>query len=445
MLSGWGRTSPTAARVVPVDTVDAARDAIASAGPRGTLARGLGRSYGDSAQSAGGTVLDMTRLDRILGFDAGTGLVDVEAGVSLDELMRRFVPRGWFVPVTPGTRFVTVGGAIAADIHGKNHHVAGSFGQYVRSMRLLTADGNMSTLQPDSDPERFWATVGGMGLTGVVVSATVQLIPIGSAYVAVDTVRAPDLDSLMSSLVELEERHPYTVAWVDGVARSEGFGRGVVTAGRFASGDDLTATVARDPFEPPRPPALAAPPVVPSGLLNRWSIAAFNALWYRKAPRERRDELQHLSTFFHPLDGIEGWNRIYGAGGFVQYQFVVPEDASRVVAQALEGLAAIGAASFLAVLKRLGPASPGPLSFPSPGWTLALDIPVAVDGLQRTLDQLDEAVVSAGGRVYLAKDSRMRADLVPAMYPRLQEWRDVRQAMDPDNVFASDQSRRLHL
>jgi decaprenylphospho-beta-D-ribofuranose 2-oxidase len=365
--------------------------------------------------------------------------------VSIDALITRLLPIGWFIPVTPGTRSVTVGGAIAADVHGKNHHVEGSFGSHVVSLDLLAADGSVRTLDPVGTPQEFWATVGGMGLTGVVLRARVVMKPVPSAYISVETQRGTELDDLMARQVELEERYPYSVAWIDCLSKGARLGRGVITAGRFAEVDELMPAQVIAPlgYSPSQP--VSAPRISPSGMLNRWSVSAFNEAWYRKAPASRSGEIQSMSTFFHPLDGVTGWNRLYGRQGFVQYQFVVPESGSDVVRLAVERLSAIGAASFLAVLKRFGPGDAAPLSFPMAGWTLALDIPTGVVGLGEVLDDLDEAVAQAGGRVYLAKDARLRAALVPYMYPRLDEWRGVRDRMDPHHVFRSDQARRLHL
>ncbi|HCK79822.1 MAG TPA: decaprenylphosphoryl-beta-D-ribose oxidase [Actinobacteria bacterium] len=410
---------------------------------RGVLARGLGRSYGDSAQNAGGEVLLMEHMASTHSFDPDTGILDVDAGASVDSIITEFLPRGWFVPVSPGTRAVTVGGAIAADVHGKNHHAVGSFGMHVRSLDLVAGDGTVRTLSPESTPDQFWATVGGMGLTGVIIRARVTLQKVPSSSLLVETQRCDGLDELMARQVELDQQHRYVVAWIDCLTKGPRLGRGVITAGDFAAVSALPAERAADPlaYEPGR--KVPTPPFVPSGLLNRFSVAAFNEAWFRKAPRSKTDEIQSMATFFHPLDGVQGWNRLYGPAGFVQYQFVVPESGAEVVRTAIERLSAIGAASFLGVLKRFGDASPAPLSFPMPGWTLALDIPTGVVGLADTLDDLDELVAQAGGRIYLAKDSRLRPRWLPAMYPRLAEWRAVRDDMDPHGVFVSDQFRRL--
>jgi decaprenylphospho-beta-D-ribofuranose 2-oxidase len=444
VLTGWGRTAPTRASVAHPATADEVAAALADPPQRGVIARGLGRSYNDAAQNAGGLVLDCTELATVRDVDLTGGVATVDGGVSLDLLMRQLVPLGWFVPVTPGTRHVTVGGAIAADIHGKNHHHDGTFGAAVERLTLQTPTG-VRRVERDADKELFWATAGGMGLTGVVVDATIRLRPVETALMVVDTDRTPDLDTLLELMTSGDHAYEYSVAWLDCLARGARLGRGVLTRGRHARLDDVPApkrSTARR-FDPHT--LLKAPPWTPAVLLNRASIAAFNELWFRKAPRHRTDELQPLASFFHPLDGVEGWNRLYGTRGFVQYQFVVPFGAEDVVRRSLELLGAARCPSFFAVLKRFGPANPGPLSFPTAGWTLALDVPARVEGLGALLDAIDELVVAAGGRVYLAKDARVRPELVPVMYPRLDEWRDARAAVDPEGVLTSDLARRLRL
>jgi decaprenylphospho-beta-D-ribofuranose 2-oxidase len=442
-LAGWGRTSPSVATVHRAgDDVDLSR-LVTRAGRRGILARGLGRSYGDAAQNGGGIVVDVTPRRRLLSVDADAALVRVEAGASLDRLMRLLLPRGLFVPVSPGTRQVTVGGAIAADIHGKNHHLDGSFGGHVVAMELLIADGSVVPLTPDS--EVFWATVGGMGLTGLVLRATIRMKRVESAYCVVDTERCPDLEDLMGRMAEGDDRYGYSVAWIDCLARGSSLGRSVLTRGWPATVDQLPRAL-RDRALEFRPTALVvAPPIFPSGLLNRATVRAFNEVWFRRAPRERRGEIQTIEAFFHPLDGVRNWNRIYGPRGFLQYQFVVPFGAEDTIRRCLKMLSDAGQASFLAVLKRFGHSSRGHLSFPMPGWTLALDVPIGDRGLAGLLDRLDREVLEAGGREYLAKDSRLPASMIGRMYPRLDDWRVVRRTVDPHGVFTSDLARRLEL
>ncbi|MEU2792755.1 FAD-binding oxidoreductase [Streptomyces sp. NPDC007100] len=442
-VTGWGRTAPTTARLVRPGSYEEAAAAVRECGPRGGIARGLGRAYGDAAQNAGGAVWDMTGLDRVRAIDAEAGVVVCDAGVSLHRLMEVLLPLGWFVPVTPGTRYVTVGGAIGADIHGKNHHVSGSFARHVRSFELLTADGGVRTVRPGTD--LFDATTGGMGLTGVILAATVRLVPVRTSLMTVDTERAADLDDLLARLSAGDHRYRYSVAWVDLLARGAATGRAVLTRGDHAPPEALHARARRAPlaFRPRRLPP--APRGLPEGLVGRRSVGLFNACWYRKAPRRRTGELQKISTFFHPLDGVPHWNRVYGRGGFVQYQFVVGHGEEATLRHVVERVAARGCPSFLAVLKRFGAGGSGWLSFPAAGWTLALDIPAGLPGLGAFLDELDEAVAAAGGRVYLAKDARLRPELVDAMYPRADAFRALRARLDPRGVFTSDLSRRLAL
>jgi len=442
-VTGWGRTAPTAARLVRPRTYEEAAAAVRSCGTRGGIARGLGRAYGDAAQNAGGAVLDMTGLDRIHAIDADGGTVLCDAGVSLHRLMEVLLPLGWFVPVTPGTRYVTVGGAIGADIHGKNHHVSGSFARHVLSFELLTADGEIRTVGRGTP--LFDATAGAMGLTGVILTATVRLQPVATSMMSVDTARAADLDDLMARLTATDHHYRYSVAWIDLLARGTSMGRSVLTRGDHAALDSLPPRARRHPlaFRPAQFPP--APTFVPEGLLGRTTVGLFNEIWYRKAPRARTGELQKISTFFHPLDGVPHWNRVYGRGGFVQYQFVVGYGQEEALRRIVQRISERRCPSFLAVLKRFGDSDPGWLSFPVPGWTLALDIPANLAGLGGFLDELDEEVAQAGGRVYLAKDSRLRPELLGAMYPRLEEFRALRAELDPRRVFTSDLSRRLDL
>ncbi|MEU8523676.1 FAD-binding oxidoreductase [Streptomyces sp. NBC_01216] len=442
-LTGWGRTAPTLARVHRPRTHEEAARAVLACGARGAIARGLGRAYGDAAQNAGGCVLDMTGLDRVRGIDATTGLVVCDAGVSLHRLMEVLLPLGWFVPVTPGTRYVTVGGAIGADAHGRNQHVSGSFSRHVAGLELLTADGRIRTVLPGTD--LFDATTGGMGLTGVILSATLRLLPVETSLVRVDTERARDLDDLMERLTATDHRYRYSVAWIDLLARGAATGRSVLTRGEHAPYDALPRRARRAPlaFRPVQLPAAPAP--LPGGLLGRTTARAFNEFWYRRAPHHRTGRLQRISTFFHPLDGVPHWNRIYGRDGFVPYQFVVGHGQEEALRRVVRRIARRGCPSFLAVLKRFGEGDPGWLSFPMAGWTLALDIPAGISGLGTFLDELDEEVARAGGRVYLAKDSRLRPDVLHAMYPRLADFRALRATLDPRAVFTSDLARRLAL
>jgi decaprenylphospho-beta-D-ribofuranose 2-oxidase len=443
-LTGWGRVSPSRAELAAPATAAGAAEVLSRAG-RGVIPRGLGRSYNNAAQCDGGVVISTARLNRIAGLDAATGLVTCEAGVSLEQLMVAGLPAGWFVPVSPGTRQVTVGGAIAADVHGKNHHVAGSFARHVRSFDILLPDGQARTVTERSDPALFWATAGGMGLTGLITAATVQLRPVATSRVRVDTVRTADIDQTMAVLAEHDRRYGYTVAWSDSLARGAALGRSVITSGDFASPAELSPAQARDPFAFRPGARLGIPPGVPPGLINRYTVALANEAWYRRAPRSRRGEIQAIGPFFHPLDGIRNWNRLYGPGGFRQYQYVLPFGQEDAVRRSFELVSQARAPSFVTVLKRFGAGDEGLLSFPMAGWTLALDFPARTPGLAGLLGSLDRLVVQAGGRVYLAKDSRVPPEVLAEMYPRLADFRKLRTELDPAGRFASDLSRRLGL
>lgn len=446
-LSGWGNTAPSVASVVELATAELTRpDALTMLGDidRGVIARGLGRSYGDPAQNAGGTVV---RLDEgLIELDHTTCTVTAGAGVSLDTLLRRIVPQGWFVPVTPGTRFVTVGGAIASDIHGKNHHADRSFGSHVLSMTMLLADGSVRVVTPESDADLWWATLGGMGLTGIIVDATFRLIPIETVHCLVDTERVPNLDALLERMEVGDHQYRYSVAWIDLVATGSSLGRAVLSRGNHASLDELRSYVPRAAehpldFDPPALPGV--PPGMPN-VLNRAAVRAFNELWYRKTPREHHGT-ETLTQFFHPLDMVGHWNRLYGRHGFLQYQFVVPFDEVATLRTIVSKVSAGGHASFLAVLKRFGAESGGLLSFPKPGWTLTLDLPAGVDGLGLLLHELDELVMAAGGRHYLAKDAFSSPAVIRAGYPRFDDWLEIRRRVDSNGLWVSDQARRLEL
>ena len=417
---------------------------------RGGIARGLGRSYGDPAQNAGGHVLRLTSQSDSISIDHDAGTVTVGGGVGLDDLLTVIVPRGWFVPVTPGTRFVTVGGAIASDIHGKNHHRDGSFGSHVTRMRVMLADTTVVELGPDpapgNDHELFWATVGGMGLTGIIVDATFRLIPIETSRMSVETRRIGDLDEIMARMTESDRDFRYSVAWIDLLATGRHLGRGVLTNGEHARPDELDARQAAAPLAYDARQLVTVPPIVPgAGVINRLTVAGFNEAWYRKAPRERQGEVQSIPAYFHPLDLVGAWNRVYGRSGFLQYQFVVPFGSENVLRTVIERISAARLPIFLTVLKRFGASNRGPLSFPMGGWTLAIDVAPDRAGLADLLRSLDTLVLDAGGRHYLAKDFHMTPADVRRGYPRLTEWQATRHRVDPTGVWVSDLSRRLEL
>ncbi len=415
---------------------------------RGVLARGLGRSYGDNAQNGGGLVVDMPALNRIHSIDADTALVDVDAGVNLDQLMRAALPFGLWVPVLPGTRQVTVGGAIACDIHGKNHHSAGSFGNHVRSMDLLTADGRIRRLTPsggsDEDTALFWATVGGNGLTGIIMRVTLAMTPTETAYFIADGDVTATLDETIAFHSDGSEAdYTYSSAWFDAISAPPKLGRAAISRGSLARLDQLPPKLQKNPLKFDAPQLLTFPDVFPNGLANRFTFTPIGELWYRKSGTYR-NKVQNLTQFYHPLDMFGEWNRAYGPAGFAQYQFVVPTEAVDEFKRIIVDIQASGHYSFLNVFKLFGPGSQAPLSFPMRGWNVALDFPIKA-GVGEFLAGLDRRVLEFGGRLYTAKDSRTTAETFHAMYPRIEEWIAVRRKVDPDGVFMSDMARRLEL
>lgn len=428
-LTGWGGGPATPASLVSAQDVDDLRAALA-AHPGSAIPRGMGRSYGDAAQLRDGLVLDTTAMTGWR-LDAEHGVLTAEAGVTLGRLLGQLVPRGFTVPVLPGTQHVTVGGAIASDIHGKSHGVDGTFGSHVRALELLTAAGELITLAPGD--ELFAATLGGMGLTGVIVSAEIALIPVSGSMLSVDTDRADTLDDVLAVLAGPGGK--YRVAWVDMLGPRRG--RGVVTRAEHAPSEVLPgATVSARATVPAR---------WPSAALRPETVGLFNELRFRAAPRAGRGHPERLGPHMFPLDVLDRWPRLYGPDGFLQYQLVVPPGAEVVLEQAINHLHRVRVPCYLAVLKDSGPANDAPLSFPIEGWTLALDLPRRAPGLAKALDHLDELVIAAGGRIYLTKDSRTSAETIAAMYPRLAEWRAARDAADPHGVWCSDLARRTGL
>ncbi|MEU0544450.1 FAD-binding oxidoreductase [Nocardia sp. NPDC005978] len=445
-LSGWGRTASSVAQVLCTPDVDIVARAVRTAGSRGVIARGLGRSYGDPAQNAGGLVIDMTAFDRIHDVDPDTGVVDADAGVSLDALMKAGLPRGLWVPVLPGTRQVTIGGAIASDIHGKNHHSHGSFGNHVRSMDLLTADGTIRTLTPDGpDAELFWATVGGMGLTGIIVRARIRMKHTETAYFIVDNDRTDNLEQTMELLTGgSDDGYEYSMSVPDTISIDSRLGRAGFSRESLATLDQLPPKLRRNPLKFDAPQLLTVPDIFPNGMVNNLTTRIAAEAAHRVYPRRARGRIQNLTQFYHPLDLLGEWNRAYGRRGFLQYQFSMPFGAEQQLAATVRAIAHSGHRSFLNVFKRMGPANDAPLSWPHPGYMLSLDFPLA-PGLAEFCTRLDQRVQDAGGRLYFAKDSRTTPEMVRAMYPRLDEWRRTRETVDPEGVFVSDLSRRLHL
>ncbi|WP_434618163.1 FAD-binding protein [Azospirillum sp. B2RO_4] len=405
------------------------------------IACGARRSYGDASLNPAG-MLSMGPMDRLLDFDPATGLLLCEAGVTLADILGVFVPRGWFPSVTPGTRFVTVGGAIAADVHGKNHHRDGGFGAHVAFCDVALADGRVVRCSPDHEPDLFAATIGGMGLTGVILRAAIRLRPIETAWIREDIYRTGGLEETLE-LFERLNRCSYSVAWVDGFGGASRIGRSVVMTGEHATRDDLPAALRQAPLARSVRRLPAVPAGCPSWLLNRTSVGIFNEAYYRLGRPGRR--LSGLDAFFYPLDAVPAWNRLYGRRGLLQYQCVLPRAAAAAgLRRLLMETAKSGLASFLAMLKPLGEQDRGLLSFPLDGYTLALDFP-AVEPVFALLHRLDAIVDGHGGRLYLAKDARMDAGMLRRGYPAVDRFLEIRAAYGTSGRFQSLQSRRLGL
>ncbi len=432
VVSGWGEGPGASVTIVRPEGVAELRVALRSASHLNAVPRGMGRSYGDAAQISSGLVIATTRLKRTE-LDCERGTITAQAGVTIGELLREVVPAGWMVPVVPGTQHVTVGGAIASDIHGKNHGTAGTFGEHTEAISLLRADGELVELQPGMGDGQFEATLGGMGLTGVIIDARVKLRRIGGAMLSVDTDRVRSLDDALAALTA--RGGPYRVAWLDLLSSQSG--RGVVTRAEHIDAPGEGAAVVR--------PRATVPRGWPGNALRPAVVRALNALKYASAPRSELGRPEPLGRHMFPLDLLDAWPRLYGARGLLQYQLVIPAGSERVLELVIDGLRRARVPCYLAVLKDFGPANGAPLSFPLEGWTLALDIPRAAPGLEPLLQGFDRAVAGAGGRVYLAKDARLRPETLRAMYPRLDEWRAARHRADAERIWCSDLARRTGL
>jgi decaprenylphospho-beta-D-ribofuranose 2-oxidase len=432
VVTGWGGGPGAPLSIVRPDGLESLRAGLELAS-NGAIARGMGRSYGDAAQLSGGLAIDTAYLKR-MEFDAHAGTVTAQAGVTIGELLDALLPLGWMVPVVPGTQHVSVGGAIASDIHGKNHGTAGTFGSQVEALSLLTADGELRELAPGCPDGLFEATLGGLGLTGMIVEARIRLLPVRGALLAVDTDRVGSLDDALAALQE--PGGPHRVAWLDLLCSRPG--RGIVTRAEHI---DARGTGARPTVQA----RAAVPRRWPADALRPSAVRAFNSLRYRSSPRRERGHPESIGRHMFPLDALDDWPRLYGPQGLLQYQLVVPGGCEKVLEVAIERLRLAHVPCYLAVLKDFGPANGAPLSFPIRGWTLALDLPRAAPGLGPLLDALDELVAEAGGRVYLSKDARLRPEAVRAMYPRLEEWRRVRDQADPAGLWRSDLGLRTSL
>ena len=446
-LSGWGRYPRSSARVVlPEAANQLAR--IVDSQPT-MIARGLGRSYADQALNRGGCIAQCTRLDRYLEFrrveaaknSPAYGRLRCEAGTSLSQILRDFAPRGYLPLITPGTKFVTVGGCIANDVHGKGHHIDGSFSRSVESFRILLADGRVLDVSRERHPELFWANFGGLGLLGIIVDATLRLRCVETTWFRQHAIVVEHLDELLDAF-ETHDATPYAVAWIDPLARGDRLGRGVLTIGDHANCAELPAKLKSRRLQVSGPPRFSVPLDVPASALNPWTAKILNRVLH--AVQSHGRPYAHYEKFFYPLDAIGDWNRGYGPAGFTQYQFVIPAaDGRKVMRSILQRIAASGQMPFLNVLKKLG-AEEGMLSFPMHGYTFAIDFPIQ-PSLPDFLQVLDDMVIDAGGRVYLGKDAFLRPESLARMYPQLERWKSVKHAFDPQCRFVSDLGRRLDL
>ena len=429
-VSSWGRVVRQEHRTAGV--LDRYRPLPLPDGDATLLAYGNGRSYGDSCLNPGGILLKTNALDHMIRFDTENGLLTCEAGILLSEILRIMVPRGWFLPVTPGTRFITVGGAIANDVHGKNHHLKGTFGSHVKRLELLRSDGSRITCSRNENFEWFSATIGGLGLTGLITWVEFALLPVRNPWMAVQTLRFGNLDEFFSISSDSDTHFECTVAWIDCCAKGSDLGRGLFIRGNHAPMDVPPCAF--------RPKTLRMPFTPPISLVNAVSLRAFNMVYYHKQRDPIVHRIEHYEPFFYPLDGISDWNRIYGPRGFYQYQCVVPQNTGQdTMREVLRQIGKSGQGSFLAVLKYFGKeTSPGMLSFPMKGLTLALDFPNTGKPVHQLFHRLDALVSEAKGRLYPAKDARMPGRMFREGYPR---WERFSQFIDPR--FSSGFWRRV--
>ena len=442
MLGGWGNHPVERCHVSRPETIDQLRELVTSGRLTDYIPRGLGRAYGDSAINGGRGVILHTRFNRFLSFDERTGLLECEAGVSIEEIIQHLLPRGWFVPVTPGTKHVTIGGAIAADIHGKNHHVDGTFGQHVEEIELLIADGRVLRIGPTGEHrDLFWATVGGMGLTGVILSAKVRLRRVETSYFSVRYIKAADLEESLRQLADTNHEYRYSVAWVDCLATGKSLGRSVLMLSNEGRASELPERIQKRPLALASKLKATVPLQLPAFMLNEWSVKAFNTAFY--GAQANAERIVDYDRFYYPLDRVLHWNRIYGRRGFVQYQVLFPPRTTlQGLIAILERISKSRRASFLSVLKSSGPANQSPLSYLYEGHTLALDLPFTPD-LPELARDLDRILLKYDGRLYLAKDALTTKENFAAMYPRLPEFQRIKAAVDPHQRFASSQARRL--
>ena len=443
-LSGWGRCPVEECVVYRPEREAELAEIVARAPTQSVVSRGMGRSYGDASLNAGSGVMLHERFDRFLDFDEETATVSCEANVTFSEIVDVLLPRGFFLPITPGTKHISVGGAIAADVHGKNHHRDGTVSSQLVDFRLLTGDGRVLTCSRDENPDIFWATLGGMGLTGAILQARLRLRRVETAWVRQQVLRCADLDQALERMLGEDAEFEYAVGWIDCLARGRSLGRSVLMRANPASLADLPAERRSDPHRISPPLPLTVPFELPGLAINSLNMRIFNQGFWLAHPQ--RDVLTNFQSYFYPLDQVRHWNRIYGRRGVLQYQLVLPLETCRSgLVQVLERVAKSGRASFLAVLKSTGPANESPLSFPIEGASLALDFPNRGPDVLELLADLDRILLAHGGRIYLAKDARLAPEHFREMYPELDRFREIKGKYDPDGRFSSSLGRRLGL
>ena len=440
LLSGWGNFPKSLTRISAFQSADDLRETLAM--PK-LIARGLGRSYADQATNTDNHAIDFTSYNRFIHFDDDKGILECETGVSYDDIIRVLGPRGWFPMICPGTRYVTIGGAIANDVHGKAHHIDGSFINCVDEITLMLANGEIVKADRERHSDLFYASFGGLGLLGFIMSAKIRLRRIDSTYFDQLSIPVRNLDEMMDILDTRDKDFSYSVAWVNPLAKGSKLGKGVVNFGNHAKIDELPFSKMIEPIKITGGPKLNIPVFLPSFSLNRFSVSILNNILYWK--QRRGSGISHYDSFFFPLDMINHWNRGYGSRGFIQYQFVIPLEKGREnLRTILTSIAESGCTPFLNVLKKFGKGKSGPLSFPMEGYTLAVDFPVS-EKLKPFAKKLDELVIACGGRVYLGKDAFLNEENFKKMYPAWEDWLKVKQKYDPENVFSSDLSRRIGL
>lgn len=435
-IANWGNYPSIESKVISINNESDIQSALAS--ERTLIARGNGRCYGD-ASLAPVTLLTI-KFDKFLSFDSQNGILECEAGITLDQILKVIVPQGWFLPVSPGTKFITLGGAVASNVHGKNHHVEGPFSKHILEIRLQLASGESITCSESAYTDLFEATCGGMGLTGIISRVKFRLKKIETSYIVQKQIKAKNLEEIIS-LFEKYKNYTYSMAWIDCLKKGKDFGRSILIIGEHAKIEDLDKNRKKNPLALPSEKKISFPINLPSWMLNQYSVKAFNFCFYNKNFRKDVNNVVSYEPFFYPLDVILNWNRIYGKKGFIQYQFVVPLDRKEGLIEILNRINKKGMGSFLTVLKKFG-THPSIISFPIEGYTLALDFPLR-KGLFEFLDELDEIVLNYGGRIYLTKDARMRPEIFWSTYPDAIKFKEIVKKYNPSHKFRSLQSDRL--